>query len=231
MDDQGAQYQRSQLLGADDAGEDMKQLDIRNVAEAEILEMMLTLAPNAGPAIKRSSVIRKQLKTYQAAALYWMAEEFNLDGSRIMEIGTFLGYSTSVIAQAAPRAHITTMNPKPKEVETARKNLSKCRNVTFVTMASWDYYPAAPCNIEMVFVDGDHKRVRRDLPWWNLLAYGGLMLFHDYTIESCAPVVAAVDQLCASQKKVAPDVVIIDSDGVGMAGVYKTNYTGWPGVR
>jgi predicted O-methyltransferase YrrM len=208
MDDQGQEYQRSQLLGADDAGEDMKQLDIRNVAEAEILEMMLTLAPNAGPAIKRSSVIRKQLKTYQAAALYWMAEEFNLDGSRIMEIGTFLGYSTSIIAQAAPRAHITTMNPKPKEVETARKNLSKCRNVTFVTMASWDYYPAAPCNIEMVFVDGDH-----------------------YTIESCAPVVAAVDQLCASQKKVAPDVVIIDSDGVGMAGIYKTNYTGWPGVR
>ena len=209
----------------------MKQLDIRNVAEAEILEMMISLAPNAGPALKRSSPIRRQLKPYQAAALYWMAEEFNLDGSRIMEIGTFLGYGTSIMAQAARRAHITTLNPNPKELETARVNLSKCRNITFIEMASWDYYPAAPCNIEMVFVDGDHKRVNRDLPWWNLLAFGGLMLFHDYSPKLCPPVYGTVNKLCEALHKHTPDVVIIDDNGVGMAGVYKTNYIGWPGVR
>jgi len=208
----------------------MKKLDIRNVPAAEILEMMLTLAPGAAKALERVKHIKNKLLPYQAAALYVLAQQYDLDGARIMEIGTLQGYSASVMAQAARRAHITTLNPNKDELEVAKRNLAPCRNVTTLAMASWDYYPAAPVNVEMVFVDGDHKRARRDLPWWNLIAFGGLMLFHDYSPVKVPPVYVAVNSLCAQLKKGAPDVVIIDSDGVGMAGVYKDAYVGWPGV-
>ena len=209
----------------------MNQLSIRNVAPAEILEMMLALAPDAEQAMVFASGIKKQILTYQAAALYWLASEYDLDGSRIIDICTYHGYSASILAQAAKRAQITTLNPRTDETLHARANLKLYRNVTFIKMASWDYYPAAPCNLEMVFVDGDHKRTWRDLPWWNLIAFGGLMLFHDYTPGIEGRVVAAVDKLCAALHKDGPDVVIIDSNGVGMAGIYKDQYIGWPGVR
>ena len=209
----------------------MKRIDIRNVAPAEIFEMMVALAPGVGKALSRSKQIEGKLLPYQAAALYWLASQYNLDGSRILEIGTLHGYSASVMAQAVPRAHITTLNPVKAEVVNARTQLAPCRNVTLIDVASWDYYPAAPDNIEMVFVDGDHKRAVRDLPYWNKLAFGGLILFHDYSPKLVPPVYAAVNMLCDQLKKDAPDVVIIDSQGVGMAGVYKDTYIGWPGVR
>ena len=209
----------------------MNQLSIRNVAPAEILEMMLALEPNAARAMQLSSAIGAQILPYQAAALYWLASDYNLDGSHIVEIGTYHGYSASIIAQAAKRAQVMTLNPNATEMALARNNLAAHINVTAIAMASWDYYPAAPCNLDMVFVDGNHKRAKRDLPWWNLIAFGGLMLFHDYTEVGCMPVVAAVDSLCAMLHKDGPDVVLIDSNGVGMAGVYKDRYIGWPGVR
>jgi len=208
----------------------VNKLDLRNLPPSELLQMMHTLAPTAPAAMARSAPIRAQLLPYQAAALYYLAQQYDLDALRIVEIGTLFGYSTSIISQAARRARITTLNPNAGEVAIARRNLAGCHNVTCIEMASWDYYPAAPVNVEMVFVDGDHKRAVRDLPWWNVLAFGGLMLFHDYSAATCGPVVAAVNRLCEQLKKAAPDVVIIDANGIGMAGIYKDAYIGWPGV-
>ena len=209
----------------------MNKLDIRNIAPAEIMEMMTTLAPGVGKALARSEHIKCKMYPYQGALLYWLAQQYNQDGARIVEIGTLHGYSASIMAQAAPRAHITTLNPTKAEVLGARVTLADYRNVTIIDIASWDYYPAAPVNIEMVFVDGDHKRAARDLPWWNVIAFGGLMAFHDYSPVKVPPVAVAVDRLCAQLKKAAPDVVVIDDAGVGMAGIYKDAYIGWPGVR
>jgi len=209
----------------------MRPLDINNVKPAEILQMILTLCPRAKLALARSEHIPAQLLPYQAALLYWLAEEYNQDGAHIVEIGTFQGYSISIIAQAAPRAHITMLNPSATEIACARENLAAYRNITLIPMASWDYYVAAPQHIEMVFVDGDHKRVARDLVWWNRLTHGGLIAFHDYSPKVCPPVIGAVDRLLVHTKKAGPDVRVIDSDGVGLAGIYADVYRGWPEFR
>lgn len=173
--------------------------------------------PEAAQALKNSAHIRGQLEPYQAAALFALARKH--DGGNILEIGTLIGYSASLIAQAAPNAEIATLNSAAHEIEAARHNLAEWPNVQVIQAISWDYLESyvGPM-LNMVFVDGDHKRVARDVPWWDWVAEGGLMLFHDYSPEKCPPVYAAVNGLAEALGR-GPDVLLMDDQGVGMAGL------------
>ena len=192
------------------------------------LEIIITNKyPTAFDAYKKSAHISAQLLPYQALAIYALTRRFNVEGAHILEIGTAAGYSASLMAQAAPEAKITTLNPRDWEVITARLNLAPWPNVIAIEAKSWDYLETynAP-ELDMVFVDGDHNRIFRDMPWFNLLKVGGLMLFHDYSEVSCPSVFKTVRNFMLELKR-SLDVEIIDSDFIGMAGIVRRDGETW----
>lgn len=169
---------------------------------------------------------KREIAEYQAAALYALARKYDRPDAKFLEIGTALGYSARVLAEAAPQAFITTLNPRADEIAVARKNLARYPNVDIVQATSVDYLAsmirADPWHrYDLVFVDGDHARVVADLPYWNFVAEGGLFVFHDFspagTYRECLPVFEAVSMF-ASWLGRWPDAVVIDDRSVGMAG-------------
>ena len=181
-----------------------------------LLNAVLASCPGAKSALEKSGHIKGQLIPYQAAALYALAKQQG--GAHFLEIGTYVGYSASLIAQAAPEAKIVTLNPLEHEVKEAQIHLNQWPNVEIIQAKSWDwleYYKGPFFNF--VFVDGDHGRVREDLPWWDWVVEGGLMLFHDYSPKECPPVYNAVNEFF----KDSPDILLMDTEERGMIGFYK----------
>lgn len=181
--------------------------------------------PGAAAALEVSKTIKPGLLNYQAMALFGLATQFNKDGATMLEIGTAVGYSASMMAQGAPLARITTLNPQVGEIPLAQKNLAPWRNVKVVVMYSWDYLAQTKSGMlyDMIFVDGDHNAIRRDLPWWDHVKPGGLMLFHDYTPQGAkkpSPAVFAELNLFGVRLGLAPDVSLIDDGLTGMVGWY-----------
>lgn len=165
--------------------------------------------------------VREKMEPYQYAALYNLTRKY--DGGHILEIGGFLGRATLVMSFAAPRAKIITLEPYYSE-ET-RKNTAGCKNVKVVKTYSFRYLGETQVAWDMVFVDGNHKRVEQDLPWFNRLRVGGLILFHDYTPDDavrsrCPHVYAVVNDMGESLGRV-PDVLVVDAEKIGMAGFYR----------
>lgn len=178
---------------------------------------------------------KRAIAEYQAAALYAAARPYNTKGARILEIGTFEGYSAHVLAQACPLAHITTLNPKEWERELARVHLQGKR-VTLRGDLSWDYLARhlkyhRDLPYDVIFVDGDHKEIKRDLPWFDQVREGGLMIFHDYSpAETPRPCPPVYDALNAMSKALGRqfDVLVVDDTGVGMAGfIRRPGDAGW----
>lgn len=184
---------------------------------------------------KRACPTRKrQIAEYQAAALYAAVRPYNAPGTRILEIGTFEGYSAHVLSQACPRGHVITLNPKVWERELARVHLQG-RRVSLRGDLSWDYlsrhvkYGIAP--FDVVFVDGDHAQILRDLPWFDQVRPGGLIVFHDYSpVDTPRPCPPVYDALNAMRDALGRDfdVLVVDDTGVGLAGfVRRETDAGW----
>lgn len=190
----------------------------------EVIEALTTVR-QAVPGYKR------EIWQFQAAALYCLMTPFNFRGSRILEIGTAWGYSAAVIGQAAPLAAITTLNPHHEEAEAARSHLWRWPNVTVVEQKSTEFFntwqrscPPGECMFDVIWVDGDHKRVALDFPYWNLLKPGGLFLFHDFAPEwSSRPCKPVYDGLMRFREWMGRDfdVLISDNTDVGIAGYYQ----------
>lgn len=177
--------------------------------------------------------IKRQVAEYQGALLYALAAQYNREGAMILEIGTAWGYSAACMATAASKAELITLNPKQTEYPAAIKHLAYWPNVTVANRKSWDYVDQNDHMFDMVFVDGDHGQVRRDLIWWRFLKGGGLLLFHDYSPDGsgrpCQPVYDEVNRF-AKQLGRPLDVLIVDERGVGLAGFYKDG-RGTGGIR
>jgi len=159
---------------------------------------------------------------WQCAWMYALAQPY--DGGEILEIGTFKGKSGLVLAMACPRAHIVTLTVHVQEAQEAGRVLAG-RNVEMHTVKSWDYLAdySGP-DLDMVFVDGDHYQVRRDLAWFNWIRVGGLMLFHDWSPGGTRSVLAsycAINEF-ATALGGAPDVQLMDTNKLGMAGFYRS---------
>ena len=176
---------------------------------------------------------KRSISPYQAAALYVLAKEYHGAGSlggRVLEIGTFVGYSAAWIASALPDKKIITLNPLEHERDEAKQRLHNWPRVQVRHELSWDYlaeHGEGSPKYDLIFVDGDQARVRADLPWLTHLLPGGLMLFHDYTPDGtqrpCPPVFEAINELAAKLRPETnePDVIIIDQHLIGMVGFYK----------
>lgn len=195
---------------------------------------LLTRWPEAGPAIervrqqvwwsKRQIDNHRQRQPWQSAALYGLAKEYNRADCVILEIGTALGYSAAIMAEAAPKASIITLNPKPGEYEQAQENLKGYLNVSALKMKSWDYERIHPIEqYDMVFVDGDHQQVERDFVFWDHLKPEGLILFHDYSPSGssrpCREVYEAINEFQQTVGEIA--ILIMDEKEIGIAGFYK----------
>lgn len=168
--------------------------------------------------------IKRQVSEYQGAALYALAKQYNQPGAMMLEIGTAWGYSAACLASAASQARLITLNPKETEYPVAMQNLAYWPNVQVLKLKSWDYVDRNENVFDLVFVDGDHNQVRRDLIWWQFLNPGGLLLFHDYAPDGswrpCQPVYEGVNRF-ADELGRPLDVLIKDERGVGLAGFYK----------
>jgi len=196
-------------------------------SKVTILETLIQQHPELPQVLEeareRAKPNRRSIAEYQAAALYALAKPY--DGLPILEVGTALGYSAVVLAKACPNSPITTLNPFMPEVEVAQENLAQYGNVTVKAVKSWDFMATDTATYGFIFVDGDHKRVKSDLPFWDRLVGSGLILFHDYspagTYRACVPVYEAVKEFAVTLGKSEPDVLVVDEGGVGMAGFIK----------
>jgi predicted O-methyltransferase YrrM len=198
----------------------MMRIQMEDMSPDKIIEALLLLDDDVEEALENSVGIEAQILPYQAAALYVLARQYDLAGARLLDIGTAAGYSASVMAQAAPKAEIVTLNPAAHEVEAARRNLERWPNARVVQSTSWAYLSdyGGPF-LGMIFVDGDHRRVADDIPWWRWVEAGGLLLFHDYSTGACPPVYESVNGLAEALGR-GLDVLIVDDRGIGMAGFY-----------
>lgn len=177
---------------------------------------------------------KRQIAEYQGAALYAAVKPYDAKGARILEIGTFEGYSAHVMAQACPLAHITTLNPKKWEREAAEVHL-RGKRVTLLADLSWDYLEQHQIDgdppFDVIFVDGDHAQILRDLPWFDQVRPGGLMIFHDYSpADSPRPCPPVYDALNAMRDALGRDfdVWVVDDTRVGLAGfIRRAEDEGW----
>ncbi len=196
----------------------------------QIVAHIIRDAPNLhAPDIARScrEIIaphKAQLLEWQGAALYALARPVNRCGAHVLEIGTACGYSAAVLAHACPSASITTLNPVREEIEIAAGHLRPYGQVTLLRLKSWEYldFYHGP-ELDMVWVDGDHKRCSMDLPWFRWVRPHGLMLFHDYSSMACPPVFNAVNEFGERLGR-EPDVLMMDDRSIGIAGFYKREW-------
>lgn len=175
--------------------------------------------------------IKRQIAAYQGAALAYYAHLHNRPGAQFLEIGTAIGYSACLMATAAPKATITTLNPKDGEFEKARDNLKIRSTVKVVKATSEDFFSRPGGPYDLIFVDGDHsyKMVRHDAMYFNRLRPGGLILFHDYSPDGSArPSAGSFKALNDLQDMYRPaDVKIIGSGQVGMLGWVRQEGETW----
>lgn len=200
-------------------------LIITDLDHPTCLESVLTRYPDkaygAVEALNKLFGINGLTRTSHVAAIYLLATQYNKAGASFVEIGTNNGRTACAMALAAPLARITTLDADPNMTAIARQHVSGYTgyaNIWPVTLPSWEALSSYQgISLDLVFVDGDHDLVERDMPWWNNLRPGGLMLFHDYD-EGFPEVVRCVDLLAARMGRSLD--VLVRPDG-GLAGLYK----------
>jgi len=158
---------------------------------------------------------------WQLAWLYALAQPY--DGAPILEIGTYKGKSALVMAMACPRSPIVTLTIHGPEAAEAARVLAG-RHVDIRIVKSWDYLAGySGPELSMVYVDGDHNQLTRDLGWFNHLVTGGLLLLHDWSPVGTSGVQACYRDIGEFSAKLGrpPDLQIVDTRQVGMAGFYR----------
>lgn len=198
----------------------MKEIHI-HAHPGKILAHMLQENPWLFYPLRNAKNIPATVGQHQGAALALLARQYNRPGAKICNIGTSYGYSTALLAIGAPRAHVITLDPKRPKVEVAQDWLAPYPNVEIVPECSWDYLEAhLDVAWDMVFVDGCHKEILRDMPWFNRVHVGGLFMSHDYIPDQFPMVVNALNGLRDHLGR-RFDVEMICNRNRGMVGFYR----------
>lgn len=172
----------------------------------------------------------KEVWEEQAIAIALLASQYNRRGARLLEWGTNRGFTATVLRLAAPWAEVTTLEPHQALRRAARTHLTSLdirvrpeTSIAFLEVDNREY--------DLIFVDGDHKNIRLDLPWYNRLTTGGLFLHHDFSPEgssrACPPVFEALTEFSRVLAH-EPEVLVRDETGTGLAGWYRREGEVWP---
>jgi predicted O-methyltransferase YrrM len=99
--------------------------------------------------------------------------------ARILELGTFEGRTTHALAEAAPKAYITTVDLEARFAGGFPNNVAFCEDDAIAFLKRWDGPP-----FNFVFVDDDHTRnhVATEIALLHsrgIVASGGLIVGHD----------------------------------------------------
>lgn len=208
---------------------------LQGKTRAEILKYFIDNYPDFSDATARVDEIipffKRSIWPEQAGVLFALAKQYNYEGARILEIGSGIGYSGAHIALGAPKAQITTLNPKGWESKVGADNLKAFPNIRLLPEFSWEYLEryTGP-ELDMVFIDGDHKQVERDMPWWDWLKVGGLMVHHDYSPDTAKRPVQHVYNVLnnwGAELERDFDVLVQDENLDGMAGWYRREGEAW----
>lgn len=176
----------------------------------------------------------KEVWEEQAAAIAYLASQYDYSGARILELGCNRGLTAGLMQLAAPSALVTTLEPSREMRRVARANIVPLGIVVRpeASVAYLELTKDSGVEYDLIFVDGDHKHIRDDLPWWNRLKVGGLFLHHDYSpLESarpCPPVYEALNDFAARLGR-QPDVLVVDDTRVGIWGMYRREGEEWLG--
>jgi predicted O-methyltransferase YrrM len=154
-----------------------------------------------------------------AKALFNLVKQYNKENALILEIGVKLGFTVAIMAMACPKARIIGVNPSNVEIRAARNNLAPYKNTKLIAKKSWHYLPECQVKFDVIFVDGDHNRVAKDLPWWSKLKKGGLMLFHDYDKAKSRIVYNELNNFAKQLKRGFDFYMVVN--GNGLVGFYK----------
>jgi predicted O-methyltransferase YrrM len=134
------------------------------------------------------------LTAAQARLLFERASALR-PGARIVEIGSYHGRSTIVLARAAPEAEVVAIDPYvercrgphlgERSLERFQENVERAgvhRRVRHVRAFSSDALPAVVGEIDLLYIDGAHELAPAlaDIRSWGArVRDGGTMLVHD----------------------------------------------------
>lgn len=99
--------------------------------------------------------------------------------TRILELGTAIGYTASILATATDQTHVDTIEGDPEHVELARDNIRDLSLDERVTVHSGDFFEVmAELNgpYDLAFFDGLGPTVRLVKKLHTLLRPGGLLV-------------------------------------------------------
>ena len=132
----------------------------------DLLRQFLELDPELESVLWKVRTIPGSIALWQQAALAYLAKQYNREGAVLLNIGTKYGLSTACLCLGAPKALVHTLEPSPKRSGIAKKRLSRY-NAQVHTIKSWAFLEANPAlALDMVFVDGCHRHIQKDLPWF-----------------------------------------------------------------
>lgn len=190
----------------------------------EILSRFLHEYPRLYYSLQHMQGIKSQVGLHQACGLMLMAEQFDRKTCSVLNIGCAFGYSTACLSRGAPLARIVSLDVDLKRIQIAQRALSNYRNVQLIRMKSWDYFDDQ--RWDMIFVDGCHRAIWRDMPFYNRVKPGGLFLSHDYIPARFPFVVEALNGL-EEQFDRPFDVRIYDDRGCGVVGMVRQKEEIW----
>jgi SAM-dependent methyltransferase len=192
-----------------------------------ILAFLLNISPDLYFPLQHMHGIRSQVGLHQACGLILLARQFKGQKAAILNVGCAFGYSTACLAEGAPDADIVSLDVNPKRLEMAEDVLSRYKKVRLVKMVSWDYLNTfKERRWDMIFVDGCHREIWRDMPFYNQVRPGGLFLSHDYIPARFPFVVEALDSL-TKQFDRPFDVRIYDNRQCGVVGMVRRKDEIW----
>jgi predicted O-methyltransferase YrrM len=176
----------------------------------------------------KAPVNKRDTRDYEAALLYILSAQYDYFGAKIAEVGTGLGFTAAIMQHAAPRAHVMTCTPDNSHVSIARGNLKpNFQGITVLEMKSVEWLEKIEDGfLDMVYIDGDHKHVRLDLPFYNKLKVGGLKFHHDYWLHNHFVYVALLD---FAEKMHPFDVLMTNEKQEAVGGWYRQEGEVWIG--
>lgn len=121
---------------------------------------------------------------------------------RILEIGTAIGFSALMMAQAAPEAEVVTIDRNPEMIDLAKTNLAKYdtnRQITLLEGDASDLLSGLTGQFDIIFMDSAKSKYVEFLPYaMNLLSENGVILMDD--VFQAGEILLPIEEIKRSQR-------------------------------